>query len=344
MKTIKLLLLFSLSLFLINSCTKTDPEPKASGNYENGFFVVNEGHWGSGNASITYISDDYTKVEQNVFKEANGENLGDVAQSIFMHEEKAYIIVNSSDKIEIVNRYTMKKIKTLTGNEIKNPRYMVAYNGKGYLSNWGVLEDPNDDTLVIIDLTTDTVTATIPVGFVPNNLVVVGDKLYVEIQGTWSSGNENKVNVIDLTNNTLIKTIEVGVYPHGILTHNNKVYVLSNDNIAEIDTALDVVKRSIPLSDTGYFGGFAKHLNAIYYGANNNIYTWNINDSAVPTTEEISFGKSIYGMTVFDGKLYVNSFEDTQTGESKLSLYNLSNNELIQEIPTGIYSNGVVFN
>jgi hypothetical protein len=345
MNKTRIFTLLLLTATLLSSCTEPEAIIEPKGDYENGFFVLNEGNFNSGNASLTFISDDYQTIEQEVFKGVNGLGLGDVAQSVFTHEDKAYIIVNNSNKIEVVNRYTMKKITTITGSEINNPRYMVAYNNKAYVSNWGVGEDPDDDSLVVIDLTTDTILSTIDVGFVPNHMVVVDDKLYVEIQGWWSVTIENKVDVIDLTNDTLIKTIEVGSFPNSILEYNNRVYVLSNENITEINTSSDTVTKTVNFPDAVYPSNLVNKDDNLYYVLNMNVYKWNTADPKLPTKPEIEVEKSIYGLTLNDGLLYVNHYADYTTGESLLNIYNIETKEIIeQSIQTGIWSNSVFFN
>ena len=51
--------------------------------------------------------------------------------------DRGYIVVNNSNKIVVVNQYTMEKEAVIEGNSIVNPRFFVANNGKGYISNWG---------------------------------------------------------------------------------------------------------------------------------------------------------------------------------------------------------------
>ncbi|HIP47702.1 MAG TPA: hypothetical protein EYG92_01905 [Lutibacter sp.] len=344
MKSIKLLSTLFLTILLFSSCVEKEEIEEPLGDYEHGFFVLNEGNWGSGNASITYLSEDYSTLETEVYKTVNIESLGDVAQDVLFHNEKAYIVMNGSDKVVVVNRYTMEHLSVIEGSEIKNPSFMIMYNGKGYLSNWGIGSDASDDTIVVIDLASDTIVNTIPVGFVPNRLAVVNDKLYVELQG-WYPNNDSQVEVIDLITNVSIKTIEVGNYPHSLMTYNDKVYVLSNNHIIEINTSNDTISRTLTGGDTDYFNYLTNNGDDLYYSLNNNIYKWNIGEISLPNVEDIELGISIYGMKVYNGFLYVNHYADWQTGESLMNIYDTSTKNLIKEgISTGIYSKTVAFN
>jgi len=345
MKTIKIAIFSLFALVLLNSCGEDEPIVEPKGVYENGFFVLNEGIMTQGNASITYISNDINNIEQSVFKGVNGINLGDVAQSMFTHEDKAYIIVNNSDKVEVVNRYTMEKITTIQSAEIKNPRYMVEYDGKGYLSTWGVPENESDDKIIIIDLATDNIIGSIEIGFVPNEMVVVGNKLYVEIQGWYSVFTENKIDVVNLDNNTVVKTIEVGAFPNAIVAYANDVYVLSTNRLDVISTSTDAITKTLNFLEFDYPSHLTNNGNDFYYTIGTNVLKWNNAEENLPTDNEFEIGKNIYNLTIKDEMLYVNHFEDYATAESKLNIYNLSTKELVHEnIETGLYSNSVIFN
>lgn len=343
MKTIKLLASLFITLLLVTSCVEEEIQ-QPLGDYEHGFFVLNEGGFTHGNSSVTYVSDDYATIEQDVFNTVNARALGDVAQSLYTYQDKMYIIVNNSNKIEVVNRYTMESIKTIDSNEINNPRYMIEYNGKGYVSNWGVPDDASDDTILVIDLTSDSVISTISVGFVPNRMVLVENKLYVELQGHWSTGNENKVEVIDLTNDTIINTIEVGLYPHGMVAYNNHVYVLSNESIVEINTSLDNISKTLAINDGEYLSNLINNDGDIYYSLNNNIYKWNIASNTLPSTHEIEVGETIYGLQAKNGLLYSTNAASDYVSEGNLMIFDLTDNSTIETIATGINPNGVVFN
>lgn len=65
--------------------------------------IVNEGLFGAGNGSISVLDVDSDDIENNVFESANSFLLGDVVQNIHWEGEEAFIAVNNSQKIEVVN-------------------------------------------------------------------------------------------------------------------------------------------------------------------------------------------------------------------------------------------------
>src|SRR5690606_29543929 len=106
-------LVLALSLLVLSfSCSSDDDsnQQEPQGAYENGILITNEGNYGQGNGTVTFISDDFSYAEQKVFFNVNGTLLGDTAQSIGFYEDLAYIVVNNSQKIEVVNRYTFQSV------------------------------------------------------------------------------------------------------------------------------------------------------------------------------------------------------------------------------------------
>ena len=112
MKTNNLITII-LCAILFASCQNDSISPNnLAGLYENGYFVTNEGNFGTGNGSISYVSEN-GNVENNIFSQINSFQLGDVVQSMNIIDEKAYIVVNNSSKIEVANIDSMNSIATI---------------------------------------------------------------------------------------------------------------------------------------------------------------------------------------------------------------------------------------
>jgi YVTN family beta-propeller protein len=348
MRTIKLLSTLFISLFLFSSCVEDILEPL--GDYEDGFFILNEGHYGAGNASITFISNDYITIEQNVYSTVNSEALGDTAQSVFMKNDKAYIVMNGSNKIEVVNRYTMEKIATIDGASISNPRYFVTIGTTGYVSNWGSAVDPLDDFITVIDLNTNTVTGTIPVGEGPEDMLIDNNKLYVNLQGGW--GQNNKVVVIDITSNSVLTSISVGYVPNSITKDNNgDIWVLcggkpnwtGNETPGEL---IQIRNDEVFLRDDFNSSEHPEHLtidaNKLYYNLNGKIFSQTVSAFSI-AIEAVGLEGYYYGIKANGGKLYTLNAGDF-VSEGILKVFDLSSNSELQSITTGIIPNGVTFN
>jgi YVTN family beta-propeller protein len=98
----------------------------------------------------------------------------------------------------------------------------------------------------VIDTTTNTVIATIPVGIRPSDIAYdsANEQMYVANRGTGSPGT-GTVSVIDTTTNTVIDTITVGDVPRGIAYDpvNERMYVTNgfDSNVSVIDTTTNTV-------------------------------------------------------------------------------------------------------
>lgn len=66
-------------------------------------YVLNEGTWGSNNASLSRVDLVTGTIDNVAFSAANGRDLGDVAQDVVVYGGKAYVAVSFSNTIEVVN-------------------------------------------------------------------------------------------------------------------------------------------------------------------------------------------------------------------------------------------------
>jgi len=80
-----------------------------------GLFVVNQGNFMYANASLSYYNPQTKDIENEIFVRANGINLGDVAQSMVLYKETAYVVVNNSGVVFAIDPKTFTLKGMLTG-------------------------------------------------------------------------------------------------------------------------------------------------------------------------------------------------------------------------------------
>lgn len=349
----KLFLTALISAAFFASCSNDDNDNKGPrGDYDGGLFIVNEGNYLTPNGSISYLSDDL-QIENNVFTLVNpGKVTGDTPLSISFNGDVAYIVVNGSNKIEVVNRFTFKSITTIT-TSIKNPRYIAFANGKGYITNWGDIAIKTDDYVAVLDLSSNAVTATIPVVEGPEKIIENNGKLYVAHKG--GGGQGNSLTVINAANNTVTSNFVVGDVPSSLVKDNGTLYVLCNGrpSYAAPETTGKIVKVSLStntVTSTLSFPGVTHpdfldiDNSKIYYTIGNSIYSMATNATALPSTETFKATEvsSLYGFAAKNGKLYVADAVNYQDNGT-IYLYSLTGTVLnkygVSILPNGFYFN-----
>lgn len=218
----------------------------------NGLYVLNEGSWNSNNATLDYYDYSSGIYRKNIYGTANPatSGLGDTGNDVKIYGSRLYVVVNGSNKVEVLNVNNAKKIGQV---DIPNCRYVAFYKDKAYVTAY-------DGYVAVIDTASLAVKTQINVGRQPEELAVVGEKLYVANSGGYDPSNyEKTVSVINLNTNTKIKDIEVAINLHRLKADSyGDLYVSSRGNYGAIapnlyviDTKTDAIKKKfdIPVSD-----------------------------------------------------------------------------------------------
>ena len=352
MKTIRITTFLMLVTLFFSSCSSDDNPPVnvPKGDYENGFFVTNEGVFNTGVGTITFVGDD-GKVSQNIYKTVNNEDLGNVVQSMTLKGDNAYIVVNNSNKIVVANRYTFKKVGVIA-SAIYNPRYMAAINDRAYVSNWGDATDPSDDFISVIDLETNQVINTISVGEGPERMLIVGNKLFVNLKGGW--GHNDKVAVIDLLTQTVSDNITVGDVPNSLIDDGRgNVWVLcsgitwpvasqTKGKLIRLSNATGSVIREYTFDTTEHPNFLNFDGGNLYYNLNGKVYRMTTSSADLPDESVSGLDGYFYSMTTYYGDMYTTDAKDYNS-EGELKIFNLASGTLLETIPAGIIPGSVAF-
>lgn len=336
---------------LVISCDDGEDLPK--GKYDGGVFIVNEGVWGQGNGSISYYNQSNDSVYNEIFKAANDRSVGDVAQSLTIHADKAYIVVNASNKIEIVTRGDF--IESYAIDQLDNPRFFIgASSARGYLSQWG-----SDGIVSVVDLGTSTISSSIDVGTGPEKMLLYNDKLYVANSGAYT--RDSTISVIDTHTDEVVETIKVGDNPRDlVLDRNGDIWVLCHgyieyalDYSIASETAGKLVKidpdnnaveltLDIGVSDHPLSLEINKEGTKLYYGAGytfSGIYEVDVDNPVIPTTPLID--KLFYGFNVNQNDNVIFAFTTPYGSNGILHRYSESGT-LLGEYEVGLYPNSAV--
>lgn len=338
------------SMLSFSACKTDDPQPQG-GAYSNGHFVVCEGTFTNNNAAISFIDNDGI-VTLDVFKTVNNRVLGDVVQSLTIVDSLAFIVVNNSQKVEVVNAGTFVSKKTLNDERFTFPRYVAKLNDNQILLTNGT--GSGDDAVFVINSKTFEIEKTIPTGAGPNQMILRNNRIFVANLGGWS--NDSTITVINAGTLAVETTITVGDMPQSmILDKDGNIIVLckglstyeswpvetvvSNSKIVKLNTstltAQDVYKYDRQIENfSSNLLGYAN--NTLYVLDDNAVYTFSADYA---TSQKIVDG-GFYGISITGNDMWLC---DNSLTAPRVIKYSLSGAK-IAEYATASFPNAVVVN
>ncbi len=221
---------FVVFLLMISGCMKDDEwinRHQTGALLPNGLFIVNEGNFMYGNASLSFYDPATRKVQNDLFTSINSLPLGDVAQSMVVRNGLGYIVINNSGKVYVINTATGKYVGKITG--LTSPRYVHFVNDeKAYIT------DLYAGQVTIVNPKTFQITGNVPtLGHASTEQMVQwNDFLFVSC---WSF--DNTVLVIDTRSDLVVGEIKTGKQPGGlVLDKENKIWTLCDGGWAKTGT------------------------------------------------------------------------------------------------------------
>lgn len=331
--------------FLINlsACVKDEAITVEADNYK-GVFIINEGGFNQANGSVGLYKPG-TNEYFDAYKKANNLPLGDVVQSMSLLNNSYYIVVNNSNKIEVVNQTSFKNTATIN---IASPRYIykVADN-KAFISHL------YSNELSVLDINSNSIVSKININHWSEHMNMLSNKVYV---GT----NSNKIMVVDAVNQVLQDSIEIGKGINRMLSLSNTRMVVFNTGDVDWNTGAvtekgrlsfvnldsNKVEKYIELNGGSYGGSiiFNNKNSKVYFSfGDNKIYEYTENSSPVLWLE-LPTGQSVYSLS-FDGTnshLYISDAGNFNSA-GQVYVYDFDK-KLVKTITAGLVPNGAVFN
>lgn len=259
-----------------------------------GLFILNEGNFQSGNASLDYYNFESQILSFNAFESVNNRKLGDVLQSMQRNGSLGYLLVNNSQKIEVINLNTLVSINTITG--FKSPRYMVIKDNIAYVSEY------YGGGIKVLDLASSAIVGTIPIQGNCDGMVLYKNKLYVTNAAT------SYTYIINTGSNLLVDSIAVGYGSNSLqLDADNHLWVLASGKktstteepgrLTKINPDVDSVLQYFLISRQSDHGPIKLRIDTekrTLYWINKSIYKHDIKSSVLPEEPFIVSFKNNY--------------------------------------------------
>ncbi|MFN5355770.1 MAG: YncE family protein [Bacteroidota bacterium] len=352
----RILLSIVLSQFLLISCEK---EPDRSNDSVppslKGVFCINEGAFLASNGGVTFWPSDGSAGVVDLFSTANGFPAGDVLQSMRIHNGRAYLCVNNSQKIEVVSMADFKRLGTISG--IAGPRYFLGLN-----DSLGVVSDWVSNQVYLIHLNSFAPIDSLACGTGPDQMALVNNLLFVCNSGGF--GEDSSITIINTNSFSVQATIQTPVNPASIkTTTNGDLLVLCKGSLGDDFT---------PSPDDP--GGAILRINPTSLSVTDSIqYNWDQHPLQLQLSQDNTTAYFLMGTGAYTGKIVKQSATDFNQAHQELSnreFYSLgletdgtrlyagkasfsanthtlrytTQGSIIDSLPCGIAPNGFVFN
>lgn len=389
-KILSMFAIAMMSISLFTACSNDDDTPNDDNGSQpvdvsEGVYIINAGNKGNAiNGSITYINTTSNKATQGVFKTVNGRELGITINDAVVYGSKMYIVVTGENTVEVVDRNTMKSIKQIKTTDLMgadkglNPRHVIAYDGKVYVSTYGTNPGWSADGTIkgyvaAIDTTSFTGT-TYSVGAYPEGMAVNNGKLYVA-NSSYATGSAPSISEVDLstgsvndikdkliTNPVNIEAVDGVLYilDSGLYDANNNqsgqgVRKYENGTFTKLADATMMAVSNVKLTRN-----VAKNSPKIYminnpYTSPATEITYSVYDTATGKTSKFIDGSDIYSPNAIaidpvTGKIYILSYNenaDTHKADYLAPGYVVeysSNGTKLNKYDTGVGPTAITFN
>lgn len=310
-----------------------------------GLFICNEGNFQYGNATLSYYDPETKEVQNEVFFRANRTKLGDVAQSMSIHDGKGWVVVNNSHVIFAIDLGTFKEAGRI--ENLTSPRYIhFLSDEKAYVTQlW-------DNRIFIVNPKTYEITGHIQVPGMTmesgstEQMVQYGKYVYCNC---WSY--QNRIIKIDTETDRVVGELKVGIQPTSLVIDKyNKLWTVTDGGYAgspygyeapslyRIDAETFTVEKQFrfKLGDAPSEVQLNGQRDRLYW-INRDIWQMEVTDDRVPVRPFLAYGGTIYyGLTVnpANGEVYVADAIDYQQ-PGKIYRYS-PGGELLDEFYVGV--------
>lgn len=241
---------------------------------------------------------------EDLFKPANNRPLGDVCQSMRLFNNRFYVVVNNSGKVEVVDPHSFVASAAITG--LLSPRYFLPVsNSKAYVT------DLYANAISVVNLSAHSVSGAIPCAGWTEELHMAYGRVFV------TNRKRRFLYVINPATDHITDSVAVGYGANSLVEDKNgKLWVLCSGNAATAENAS--LRRINPVTlQTESVWTFPSSADApwrldvngtgdtLYY-LNGGVYRMAVTDVTLPAAPFIpANGRNFYGLGIHPRKSHV---------------------------------------
>ncbi len=318
--------------------------------------IINEGTYTYGNASITSFAYGLP-IMQNVFKDKNNMSIGDVLQSAYRYKNEIFLIVNNSQKIEVVDEKDLQRKRTLVG--FTSPRYMTSINGVGLIT------DLYANKISVINMERNCEYESIKMKGWTEQIFNIDNRIYViersEVGATSLFANIVEIERADSeiqANFNIVNRTSIAIEPQSVVKdYEGNIWILSSgkesENVYPTITKFNTTSNSIEKQFTynsynnipqNLTVGFDSYESDLYYNQGTDIYSISKDSDAFATQKAFpTIAQNIYSLSYNDyiGAFYVFDAKD-YISAGKVYVYD-KDGGFKTSIPAGVIPSKIIF-
>ncbi|MDE5712401.1 MAG: hypothetical protein K2I16_02070 [Muribaculaceae bacterium] len=329
---------------------KKDPDPVVP--VSTGAYILTQGnYWDKIEGSLDVIDYSKSTISQNVFVKANGRSMGATPQCGIAYGSKIYLGMYQSKTIEIIDANTYKSIKQInlpeSGFDGTEPRWMVAHNGKIYVSMYDGYVSRLDTLSMAID-------ASVKVGPNPEMIEIHGNNLYVPNSDGMNHPNYGTTaSIVSLDSFKEISTFTVPMNPKQFISVGGNLYLISMGNYNDVAAALYKIESDNTYTEITKATIAASKDNVLYlinfpYGGTPSYAKYDVSSNSLTSLsfDEVPAPTGL-GVDPVTGSLIISSYLDNNYESYNLpgNVYQYDNNgKFVKKYDCGIGAPCIFFN
>jgi hypothetical protein len=338
-------------LILISVCASCHKDKATTIPLSKGVYIMNEGNFNFGNGEVSFYDPHTNEVSNGLFHAANGYFLGDVVQSMYIRDSVGFIVVNNSQKIEMVKIPSFKHVRTITLPR-SNPRNFFPVNDSiAYVSELYAMK------IWVVNFQTGALVDSVTTESWTENILQIGTDIFVQqkVLSTVPSSRAAllKVNTV---NHTAQYNRSFGARDiNGMVKDKlNRIWIAVDEDTAHgLHAGFYCFDQDMVEQKSFFYSSYNHNPSRLcidskgekLFYADKDVFSFSIQDNAVSSTAFIpGDGKNIYAMDIDPSSddVYLSDALDF-VQQSRIYRYD-KNGSLIHSFTAGIISGNFAFN